>query len=69
MDQEIKKAQQKLQKASAASQKQKKLMDSEDFKAKVSEAVMDSEQEKLADLEAEIRNYEATVEQFERMKL
>lgn len=66
---EIKKAQEKLKKSSSAKQKQQKLMDGKDFKEKASEAVMNAEKEKLADLETEIRNYEATVAQFEKMKL
>lgn len=69
VDVEIKKAQEKLKKSSVAATKQRKLMEADEFKRNASEAVMDTERDKLKDLEAEMRNYEETVAQFEKMKL
>lgn len=69
VDAEIKKTQEKLRKSSLAASKQRKLIGGEDFQSKVSEAVMEEEKAKLRDLEAEMRNYEETVTQFEKMKL
>ncbi|KAF2099436.1 valyl-tRNA synthetase-like protein [Rhizodiscina lignyota] len=66
---EISKLQGKLKKANDAVTKQKKITDSEDFKANASEAVMEEERRKVADLETEIRNFESTIGQFERLKL
>ncbi|KAF1959129.1 valyl-tRNA synthetase-like protein [Byssothecium circinans] len=68
LDKAISKAQDRLQKSNETIAKQRKLMDSE-WEAKVSEAVKDIEKEKLKDAEAEGRNLEKSLEQFEKMKL
>ncbi|GAM82697.1 hypothetical protein ANO11243_006800 [Dothideomycetidae sp. 11243] len=69
LDAEIKKAKTKLQKASDGVKKQKKVLDAEGFESKVSYQVLESEKEKLRDLQAEVGNYEKSVEQFEKLKL
>jgi valyl-tRNA synthetase len=69
IDDEIKKAQQKLKKAADGVTKQRKLVEAEDFKEKVSSAVREEEHKKLAEFEAQQRNYEKTIQQFETMKL
>jgi valyl-tRNA synthetase len=66
---EINKAQTKLKKARQTVTKQKSLLGDVGFGEKVSEAVKDLEQKKLVEAEAEIENYEKTIEQFEKMKL
>jgi valyl-tRNA synthetase len=69
VDEEIKKAQTKLKKASDLAVKQQKLIHAEDFQSKVSEAVQEVEKEKLADIQAQVRNYEKSIEMFHALKL
>ncbi|KAL2357681.1 valyl-tRNA synthetase-like protein [Cryomyces antarcticus] len=69
VDQEIKKAQLKMKKAADGAQKQRKVLEAEGFEEKVSSAVLEAEKKKLADLLAEEKNYEGSIEQFERLKL
>ncbi|KAF2155801.1 valyl-tRNA synthetase-like protein [Myriangium duriaei CBS 260.36] len=69
IDAEITKAKSKLQKASDGVRKQKKVLDAEGFESKVSYQVLETEKEKLRDLQAEVGNYEKSVEQFEKLKL
>lgn len=69
IDAEITKAKAKMQKASDGVKKQKKVLDAEGFETKVSSAVLETEKEKLRDLQAEVGNYEKSVEQFEKLKL
>ena len=69
IDTEITKAQTKMKKAADGATKQRKLLNAPDFAEKVSEAVKETEQKKLEDLLVEQRNYERSIEQFERLKL
>lgn len=69
IDEEIRKAQAKLQKASESAAKQKKILDDPNYKQKVSEELQEVERRKLADHESEIRNFEEIIEQFEVLKL
>jgi valyl-tRNA synthetase len=68
IDKEIVKAKDRLKKANETAAKQKKIMD-EEWEQKVSEAVKETEREKLKAAEIEARNYAASIEQFERLKL
>ena len=68
-DTEITKAQTKMKKASDAAQKLRKVIDAPDFAEKSSEAVQQTERQRLADFEAEQRNYERSIEQFQQLKL
>jgi valyl-tRNA synthetase len=69
IDEEITKAQAKMKKYSDSASKQRKLLASDDFKEKVSDAVQQEEHKKLAEMEAFMGNYERTVTQFEELKL
>ena len=69
IDVEITKAQTKMKKAAEGATKQRKILDAPDFADKVSEAVKEAESKKLEDLLVEQRNYERSIEQFERLKL
>ena len=69
IDEEIRKAQAKLQKASEGAAKQKKILADPNYKQKVSEELQEVERRKLADHESEIRNHEEIIEQFEVLKL
>ncbi|KAJ9648518.1 Valine--tRNA ligase, mitochondrial [Coniosporium tulheliwenetii] len=69
IEEEIKKAEVKLKKAADGAVKQRKIINAPDFKEKVSEAVQEAEEKKLADFLAEQRNYEQSIEQFEQLKL
>ena len=68
-DAEISKAQAKLKKATDAAAKVSKLLNDKAFKSKTSAELQKSEQEKLADLEADIKTYEQSVSDFQRLKL
>ncbi|KAH6456415.1 valine--tRNA (Val) ligase [Parastagonospora nodorum] len=68
IDKEITKAQDRLVKANETIQRQKKIMDDE-WEQKVSDVVKDLEKSKLKDAETEARNWQASIEQFERLKL
>ncbi|KAL6908446.1 tRNA synthetases class I domain-containing protein [Trichoderma evansii] len=69
MDAEISKAQKKLDKASATIQKQEKLLADPGYKEKVSAAVQETEQKRLADAKQEKHSLEETIKQFEQLKL
>jgi valyl-tRNA synthetase len=69
VDEEITKAQAKMKKFADSASKQRKLIGSEDFKQKVSDAVQEEERKKLAEMEAFMGNYERTVTQFQELKL
>jgi valyl-tRNA synthetase len=68
LDKEITKAQDRLAKATETITRQKKIMDDE-WEEKVSDAVKEQEKERLKTAELEARNWEASIEQFQKMKL
>ncbi|KAF1832391.1 hypothetical protein BDW02DRAFT_625714 [Decorospora gaudefroyi] len=68
LDKEITKAQDRLVRANETITRQRKIMDDE-WEEKVSDAVKEQEREKLKTAELEARNWEASIEQFEKMKL
>jgi valyl-tRNA synthetase len=68
VDKEIAKAKDRLKKANEVQERQKKIMDKE-WEEKVSEAVKETEREKLKAAEVESRNWVASIEQFERLKI
>ncbi|KAF1912478.1 tRNA synthetases class I-domain-containing protein [Ampelomyces quisqualis] len=68
IDKEITKAQDRLSKANETITRQKKIMD-EEWEQKVSDVVKDQEKSKLKDAETEARNWQASIEQFESLKL
>lgn len=68
IEKEIAKAQDRLAKANDAIARQKKVMDKE-WHEKVSDAVKEQEREKLKAAELEARNWEASIEQFQGLKL
>jgi valyl-tRNA synthetase len=69
VDDEIKKAQAKLRKASEGAAKQHKIVGDKDFAAKVSQGVLETERAKLDEFETQQRNYERSIEQFSQLKL
>lgn len=69
IDNEISKANKKLQRTQQGIEKQRKILDDPDYKAKVSEALQEIERNKLADLEAEQHGFQETIKQFEQLKL
>src|SRR5690606_12856780 len=69
LDVEIKKARTKMQKAAESAAKQRKLLEAPDFEEKVSKAVRDIEHGRLQEFLAEQKNYEQSIEQFEKLKL
>ncbi len=69
IDGEIQKAQSKLTRANEMLKKQKGLVGDEAWKQKAGEGVQEMERRKLGDLEAEVRELEGSVGQFERLKL
>ncbi|EFQ92380.1 hypothetical protein PTNB73_09823 [Pyrenophora teres f. teres] len=68
LDKEITKAQDRLTKANETITRQKKIMDDE-WEQKVSDAVKEQEKEKLKAAELEAKNWEASIQQFEKMKI
>ena len=66
---EISKAQKKLDKASEIVRKQRAILDDEGYKVKVSEELQEVERKKLKDAEAECREFEESIAQFERLRL
>jgi valyl-tRNA synthetase len=68
IDKEITKAKDRLVKANETIDRQKKLMDAE-WEQKVSDVAKDTEKNKLKDAETEARNWQASIEQFEKLKL
>ncbi|KAI9808401.1 MAG: hypothetical protein M1826_004177 [Phylliscum demangeonii] len=69
IDVEIAKAQSKLRKASEGATRQRKIVNDPGYQQKVEPQLQEVEQKKLRDLEAEARNYEESMRQFERLKL
>lgn len=69
LDAEIAKASKKLEKAASVVEKQGKLVTDAKYLEKVAVATQDADRKKLADLESEARGFEATIEQFEELKL
>lgn len=69
IEEEIKKAQNKLKKASEGAAKQMKILGDKDFEAKVSSGVLETEKAKLEDFRTQEKNYERSIEQFEKLKL
>ncbi|KAF2762283.1 valyl-tRNA synthetase-like protein [Pseudovirgaria hyperparasitica] len=69
VEKEIAKAKDRLKKATEVAEKQKKMMQAGDWKNKASEAVQEMEREKLKAAEAEQRNWEMSIDQFQRMSL
>ena len=49
--------------------KQRKILSEEGFEEKVSEVVKDMEKEKLKNAEAESKNWEMSIQQFEKLKI
>lgn len=58
-----------MKKAADSAAKQKKFIDGEDFKEKVSAAVQEEEQKKYDEFVAVQQNYEKTIAQFQTLKL
>ena len=69
IDQEIEKARKKLERASETVKKQKGILSDEGYRSKVSEELQEVERKKLKDAEAEVREMETSMQQFERLKL
>lgn len=69
MDAEIAKAQKKLDKAKSSIQRQEKLLADVVYLTKASEAVREADEKKLADAKQELTSFEATIKQFEQLKL
>ena len=69
LDAEITKAQKKIDKAKQGIQKQEKLLTDSGYKEKVSAEVQEADQRKVAVAKAEIQSFEATIQQFEQLKL
>ncbi|KAK1782807.1 tRNA synthetases class I-domain-containing protein [Copromyces sp. CBS 386.78] len=68
IDAEIKKITTKLQKTDVTIKKQQELLSKDGFE-KVSEAVQESEKQKLADAQAAKENYQRTLEEFSKLKI
>lgn len=69
LDNEIAKANKKLEKTQAAITKQKKLLADTGYLSKVSESIQDADRKRLLDYESEAKGFEATIKQFEELKL
>jgi valyl-tRNA synthetase len=69
MDAEISKAQKKLDKANANIKKQEKIFTDPSYKEKVSAAVQESDEAKLAEVRQEAKVFRETIAQFEQLKL
>ncbi|KAI9840966.1 MAG: Valine--tRNA ligase, mitochondrial [Sclerophora amabilis] len=69
IDAEINKAKTKLQKASEVTSRQQQILNDPKYQEKVSKELQEVERRKLADSEAEMRNYEESIQHFERLKL
>ena len=69
IDAEISKARAKVQKASEGAARQQKIVGDAAYQRKVTAELQAVERKKLADFEAEKRNYEESIEHFERLKL
>ncbi|KAI0116842.1 tRNA synthetases class I-domain-containing protein [Daldinia grandis] len=69
IDDEISKANKKLDKTRAAITKQQKLLADTNYQQKVAAALQEADKKKLADLESEAKGFEGTIKQFEGLKL
>ena len=69
IDKEIERARAKMLRAAETVKKQKGILADEGFKAKVSAELQEAERKKLEDAEAEVRDMEASMQQFEGLKL
>ena len=69
IDQEIEKARKKLDRANEAVKKQKGILGDEGFQKKVAKELKEVERRKLRDAEAEVGVMEASIQQFEVLKL
>lgn len=69
LDGEIEKASKKLEKATQAVEKQRKLVNGAEYIAKVAVATQEADQKRLADLEVELKGYTATIEELKQLKL
>ncbi|KAF4637032.1 hypothetical protein G7Y89_g1050 [Cudoniella acicularis] len=69
IDVEISKAAKKLEKAKTGIERQRKILNDEGYKEKVSVELQEVEKKKLVDLEVEAKAFEETIGQFERLKL
>lgn len=69
MDAEIAKAQKKLDKALASVKKQEKIFMDPSYKEKVSPAVQETDEAKLAEVKQEAKVFEETIQQFQQLKL
>lgn len=69
MDAEISKAQKKLKKAKMSIQKQEKILFDPGYIEKVSAAVREGDEQRLADAKQEAISFEETIKQFEQLKL
>jgi valyl-tRNA synthetase len=69
LDAEIAKAQKKFDKAKGNIQKQEKILKDPGYLEKVSDAVRETDEKKLADAKQELNSFEETIKQFEQLKL
>lgn len=69
IDAEIAKAQKKIEKIKAVTQRQEKILLDPAYKEKVSAEVRESDEKKLADAKQEISSFEETIKQFDQLKL
>jgi valyl-tRNA synthetase len=69
LDAEIAKAQKKFDKAKGNIQKQEKILKDPVYLEKVSDAVRETDEKKLADAKQELNSFEETIKQFEQLKL
>lgn len=69
IDGEISKASKKLDKTKQSIDKQKKILNDEDYRGKVAKELQEVEERKLADLETERAAFEETIKQFETLKM
>jgi valyl-tRNA synthetase len=69
LDAEIAKAQKKLDKAKSSIQKQEKILNDPGYLEKVSDAVRETDEKRLADAKQELNSFEETIKQFEQLKL
>lgn len=69
LDDEISKANKKLDKTRAAINKQQKLLADPGYQQKVAAALQEADKKRLADLESEANSFTQTIRQFESLKL
>ncbi len=69
IDNEINKLNTKHKKASDGRTRQQKILNDPAYQQKVSQELQEVEQKKLRDYEAEMKTYEESIQQFERLKL